>query len=208
MNRPFAFFDFDGTLTVKDSLLPFLRKVSGSSTFYKKILFHSPVLLGYLLKFIENHRAKEIILSSFLSNKKESDIREISKQFAQDDLTIFLRSNGLQILRQCQNEGFSCVLVSASPEIYLKYWAANYGFDDVIGTRLQIQNGILTGKIDGENCYGEAKVRRIKALYGSCFPNSRAYSDSIADLPMLRLVDSPYLLRHGVFCSFTEKKYG
>ena len=89
MNRPFAFFDFDGTLTVKDSLLPFLRKVSGSSTFYKKILFHSPVLLGYLLKFIENHRAKEIILSSFLSNKKESDIREISKQFAQTDLTIF-----------------------------------------------------------------------------------------------------------------------
>lgn len=111
-------------------------------------------------------------------------------------------------MRQCQNEGFSCVLVSASPEIYLKYWAANYGFDDVIGTRLQIQNGILTGKIDGENCYGEAKVRRIKALYGSHFPNSRAYSDSIADSPMLRLVDSPYLLRHGVFCSFTEKKYG
>lgn len=70
MSRPFAFFDFDGTLTVKDSLLPFLRKVSGSSTFYKKILCHSPVLLGYLLKFIENHRAKEIILSSFLSNKK------------------------------------------------------------------------------------------------------------------------------------------
>ena len=59
MNRPFAFFDFDGTLTVKDSLLPFLRKVSGSSTFYKKILFHSPVLLDIclnLLKIIERRK--------------------------------------------------------------------------------------------------------------------------------------------------------
>ena len=208
MSRPFAFFDFDGTLTVKDSLLPFLRKVSGSSIFYRKIFCHSPLLLGYLFKLIGNHSAKEIILSSFLSNKKESDIREISKQFAQDDLTKLLRNHGLQALQRCQQDGFSCILVSASPEIYLKYWAANYGFDDVIGTRLQTQNGILTGKIDGENCYGEAKVRRIKALYGSHFPNSRAYSDSIADSPMLRLVGSPYLLRHGVFCSFTEKKYG
>ena len=208
MNRPFAFFDFDGTLTVKDSLLPFLRKVSGSNIFYRKIFCHSPLLLGYLFKLIGNHSAKEIILSSFLSNKKESDIREISKQFAQDDLTKLLRNHGLQALQRCQQDGFSCILVSASPEIYLKYWAANYGFDNVIGTRLQTQNGILTGKIDGENCYGEAKVRRIKALYGSHFPDSRAYSDSIADSPMLRLVGSPYLLRHGVFCSFTEKKYG
>ena len=84
------------------------------------------------------------------------------------------------------------VIISASPEFLLAPVIAELG-GTLIGTRMDP----TTGSIDGLNCRGEEKVRRLRAVEPDAVVD-RAYSDSLIDLPILRLARRPYLVRRGV----------
>ncbi len=84
------------------------------------------------------------------------------------------------------------VIISASPEFLLAPVIAELG-GVLIGTRMDP----TTGAIDGHNCRGEEKVRRLRAVEPDAVVD-RAYSDSLSDLPILRLARRPYLVRKGV----------
>ena len=62
-----AFFDFDGTITSKDSLLEFIKFALGPFKYYKGLLFLSPMLILFKLKFIPNDLAKEKLITYFFS---------------------------------------------------------------------------------------------------------------------------------------------
>jgi HAD superfamily phosphoserine phosphatase-like hydrolase len=87
----------------------------------------------------------------------------------------------------------SDVIVSASPEFLLAPLTAELGIKTLIGTRMDP----ATGALDGPNCRGEEKVRRLRAA-GINETIDRAYSDSLSDLPLLRLARRPYIVRRGV----------
>jgi phosphatidylglycerophosphatase C len=91
--------------------------------------------------------------------------------------------------RQCKE---SDVIISASPEFLLAPVIAELG-GVLIGTRMDPN----TGLIDGDNCRGEEKVRRLRAAQPDAVVD-RAYSDSLTDLPILRLARRPYIVRKGV----------
>jgi phosphatidylglycerophosphatase C len=85
------------------------------------------------------------------------------------------------------------ILVSASLEIYLLPWAKTIGLDQVIGTRLAVQNGLLTGRIIGQNCYGAEKVKRLQAVLGDLSQYCiYAYGDSRGDRELLEIATCPY----------------
>ncbi|QJB70691.1 HAD-IB family phosphatase [Parasphingorhabdus halotolerans] len=92
-------------------------------------------------------------------------------------------------------EGRRLVLATASYDLYVKSIAKRLGFDDVIGTVLEIDSdGNVLPKIIGENCYDEAKLGRIKTfLDGENLKREelhiRSYSDHISDVPMLEFAD-------------------
>lgn len=192
----YAFFDFDGTLTRKDSVLPFLRFCCASRwVFYGKLLFLLPVLLGYLLGWVSNSRAKESVIGAYLRGWREADVLQKAREFAQTELPQFLLDEGMAKLAFHRARGDVCVLVSASPEWYLLDWAREQGFEAVLATKMAVVSGCLNGKIAGENCHDEAKVRRIEAAFGAqCWQNSVAYSDAKVDLPMLRAAGQGFLL--------------
>lgn len=83
------------------------------------------------------------------------------------------------------------VIVSASPEFLLAPMATRLGAR-LIGTRMDP----ATGRMDGLNCRGQEKVRRLRESLPAAVVD-RAYSDSRSDLPLLRLARRPYLVRHG-----------
>ena len=63
----------------------------------------------------------------------------------------------------------------------------------LIATNLVIDQGKITGNIDGNNCYGEEKVNRIKQLYDlNSYSIIYAYGDSSGDRPMLALAQKPF----------------
>ena len=188
-----AVFDFDGTLTRRDSLLPFLQMAAGRWQFYWGMLTKSPLLVGYALKLIPNWRAKEAVLAHFLSGRKEKRLYQVAHNFAVEEIPNLLRPEALQRLRWHQGQGHHTVLISASLEAYLLPWAQTMSFDQATGTQLEVQNGFLTGRILGKNCYGIEKVKRLKALLGDLSQYCiYAYGDSRGDRELLDAADSPY----------------
>jgi len=189
-----AAFDFDGTLTRRDTLFPFLLHVAGPFKFSYKILLLVITLAGYALGLIRNDQAKIKVLTSFLANMEMDALQQYAQQFADQKLPLLLRSEAMQRLEWHRNQGHRCVVVSASLEIYLRPWASKAGFNDIVGSRLETRaDGRTTGNLLGENCFGPEKLRRLEALLGS--PDGYtlyAYGDSRGDKELLSAADYPF----------------
>ncbi len=188
-----AVFDFDNTLTKRDSLLPFLSISVGRSRFFWGLLLMSPVLTAYALKLIPNWRAKEAVLTHFLSGISLEQLQLLGKNFAIKDISKLLRPQALERLHYHQQQGHHTILVSASLEAYLVPWTKIIGIDQVIGTKLESQSGVLTGRIQGQNCYGKEKVERLTEVLGDLTQYCiYAYGDSRGDREMLNAATYPY----------------
>jgi len=191
-----AFFDFDGTLTTGDTLMPFLKFVVGKPKYYAKLFLISPVLVAYFAKVIRNDVAKEIVLKQYLAGYNIDELCLLGKRFSEEVIPHMLRPEGIERLRWHQNQGHDCVLVSASIDVYLDSWSNNNGFEAAITTQLQNVAGVVNGKILNKNCYGDEKVRQIKFwLNGRKTLKTYAYGDTPGDLPMLSAVNSGWLLK-------------
>jgi phosphatidylglycerophosphatase C len=195
MEKPVvAAFDFDGTLTRHDTLLPFLRYLLGDARVARHALFLSPTLAGYGLGLIDNGIAKERVLVQCLAGKEMKALQQEGEHFALYMLPGLLSNRAIQRLEWHQKQGHRCVAISASLELYVRPWAINAGFDDVIATQLEsLPDGSITGKLSGTNCYGIEKVRRLQALLGSTDDYTiYAYGDSRGDMELLSCADYPY----------------
>ena len=193
--RPIAFFDFDGTLTTGDTLMPFLKYVVGAPTYYAKLVLLSPVLAAYFAKLLRNDIAKQIMLKSYLAGYHIDKLFELGQRFSEEIIPTMLRPEGMERLRWHQEHGHECVLVSASLDVYLNAWAEPTQFSEVICTSLQENNNRrASGKIGGKNCYGEEKLVRIQKWESKISQTKRyAYGDTSGDIPMLIYVDYGYL---------------
>ncbi|MCB1735477.1 MAG: HAD-IB family hydrolase [Gammaproteobacteria bacterium] len=195
MGPPLALFDFDGTLTYGDSLLPFLRFALSPMELGVGALKSLPYLSAFALRLIDNETAKQNLLRHTLGGRSIRTLRSIGGEFAKNRVSGLLREDTMSRLGEHQALGHTCVLVSASLDLYLNPWADSVGFDHCLCSRLQTGNDQkATGRLAGGNCYGEEKVRRIHALLeGLDAPESiHAYGDSRGDRPMLAMADHAF----------------
>jgi phosphatidylglycerophosphatase C len=187
VNGTIAFFDFDGTITIKDSLLEFIKYCKGRNAYYLGFALHTPVLAAYKLNIISNQRAKEIMLRYFFGKMNMDVFIQCCANFSEQIIPSLIRPKALQEIDKLKAAGAGVVIVSASPEYWLQGWCDNIGVK-CIATRLLTAGNKLTGKIDGINCYGEEKVNRIKKNYDlDTFSSVYCYGDTPGDKPMLAL---------------------
>jgi phosphatidylglycerophosphatase C len=187
VKKRIAFFDFDGTITTKDTLLEIIRFQKGGFRFYLGFFINAPFLIAYKIGILSNQTAKEKILKYFFGRLPVTVFQERCDDFAVTVLPSLLRPKALEEIRKLKAAGTEIVIVSASPENWIQNWCRQNNLQ-LIGTKLQIEKNILTGKIDGRNCYGEEKVNRIKAVYDlSGYDEVYCYGDTKADKPMLGL---------------------
>jgi len=185
--KQIAFFDFDGTITTKDTLLEFIKFTKGTMAFYVGFLLYSPFLVAYKLKLISNQTAKEKVLAYFFKGMPVPAFEEKCLAFAKQVIPGLLRPKALEEIKQLKEQGVQVVIVSASPENWIRPWASQVQAA-LLGTRLQTENGLLTGKIFEQNCHGNEKVKRIKACYQlSDYSQIYTYGDTSGDKPMLAL---------------------
>lgn len=189
MKSTIAFFDFDGTVTNKDSLLEFIKYCKGAPAFYAGFALHAPILAAYKLNIISNQRAKEIMLRYFFGRMSVEQFNEYCISFTRDVMPSLIRPKALKEINKLKDAGAEIVIVSASPEYWLNYWCSSMNLR-CIATRLKMKNNKLTGKIDGKNCHGEEKVRRINEQYDlNTFSSVYCYGDTPGDKHMLSLGD-------------------
>jgi HAD superfamily hydrolase (TIGR01490 family) len=187
MKRGIALFDFDGTITTKDTLLEFIRFTKGSCALYMGFAIHILYLVGYKLKFISNQQAKEKVLEHFFKGMEMQQFERLCQAFYEKKLGKLIRPKALEEIERLKRAQFVVVIVSASPENWIRGWAKDMGVE-LIGSQLEVKEGRLTGKIVGKNCHGAEKVRRIKEKYRiEDYDLVYAYGDTKGDLPMLEL---------------------
>ncbi|HEX8988132.1 MAG TPA: decaprenyl-phosphate phosphoribosyltransferase [Rhodocyclaceae bacterium] len=187
MRETLAIFDFDGTLTRGDTLFAFLRSVSGLAGFGWRLLRAMPALLGFLLRVVPNERAKEALLRAFIRGMPEDELAAKAYVFAAARLPDMIRPAALRQLAWHRAAGHRCVLLSASPAIYIEPWARANGFNDILATRLAVDaGGRLTGNLDGGNCQGAHKVTRLEGHFGDLARfEIYGYGDSAGDRAFL-----------------------
>ncbi len=185
--KQIAFFDFDGTITTRDTLLEFIKFTKGRFNFYLGFILYSPFLVAYKLKIISNQSAKEKILGFFFKNMTVESFDEKGKAFVTEKLPALLRPKALAEIRDFQDKGIRVVIVSASPENWIRPWTEQLRIE-LMATCLDIRSGVLTGKIKGNNCHGNEKVRRInESFILSAYDKIYTFGDTSGDIPMLNL---------------------
>lgn len=191
-SKKLALFDLDGTLTRKDTLIEIIRYIHGNFRLYTGLVLLSPYLLLYKIGVIANWKAKEAMLTYFFRHMSYTTFQQKCDKFSQQVLPELMKTDGIQTIRRLREQGTHVVIVSASAEEWIRPWCELLSLS-CIGTRLEIKDGKLTGKINGKNCHGPEKVSRIKAAIDlSQFEEIYAYGDSKGDLPMLKLAIHSY----------------
>ena len=192
MKKGIAFFDFDGTITTKDTLLEFIKFTKGRKRFYLGFLYNVFYLLAYKLKLVSNQSAKEKVLQFFFKNTPVHFFNDQCKLFSMEVLPKLIRPKALKELQKLKNENFIIVVVSASPQNWIQPWSSAIGVE-LIASQLEIKDDKITGRILGKNCHGLEKVRRIMEKYVmEDYDEIYAYGDTSGDLPMLKLATQPF----------------
>lgn len=193
MRKIYAF-DFDGTLTTKDTLLEFIRFAKGSGQMFRGFLLFSPLLLLMKLHLYPNWKAKQQVFSYFFKGMNIDDFNALCTHFAEQNKHL-LRPAGIEKVRQAiEEEQATVLIISAS----IDNWVRPF-FDEidkkiqVLGTQTEIKGGRLTGRFTTKNCYGQEKVNRLTALY----PHREAYDliafgDSRGDKELLDFADKAF----------------
>jgi len=189
-----AAFDFDGTLTWIDTLPFFLIYLAGPIRFLFTITPMIPTLLRFWANPASYDASKRKIVRRFLSGMSAQRAAWAGRRFAERVLPKLIRSNVLSQLQEHLKKGHRCIIISASPELYLTPYAEQLGVQDVIATAFEIDaEGRLSGELAGNNCYGEEKATRLAALLGDRRQyRLTAYGNSPGDIPLLKMADTAY----------------
>lgn len=185
--KSLALFDFDGTITTKDTLFEFIAFSKGRVQFLLGMVILLPVFVLLSLHLITSQKAKEEVLHYFFKGLSLDDFQSSCDLFSKKRMPALMRKGASEKIASHIKEGHRIVIVSASPENWVGSWAKMHGLE-WIATKLDSSNGILTGKIFGKNCNGVEKVFRVKSYLDlSEYENIYGYGDSKGDLPLLTL---------------------
>lgn len=210
MEQKIVAFDFDGTLTTRDTLLLFVRHACGQAAFVGALIVFTPLLMLMKLRLIDNGKTKERFFGHFFRGWTLERFDAVCRDFA-DKNRHLLRPEMMKTLQQAQANGAQVFVVSASIENWVQPFFSparaslfpsqggmtnpsplgeSEGTVTVIGTQIEVRDGVLTGRFTTPNCYGPEKVRRLGAL----LPQREnyhitAYGDSRGDRELLAWAD-------------------
>ena len=184
-------FDFDGTLTTRDTLLEFIRFACGTMRFLLGFLLYSPLLVLMKLRLYSNGKAKQKVFAHFFKGMTISEFDALCQDFASTHRHL-LRPEVVSQLEQALSEGAEVLIVSASVDNWVQPFFPKV---KVLGTQIEVIDGRLTGRFLTPNCYGQEKVRRILAFHPdrSAY-HLTAYGDSRGDREMLAFADESHII--------------
>jgi len=188
-NVPLVAFDFDGTLTVRDSFTAFLRWRVGTRRYLAGLIRLLPAGLRYLVDH-DRGRIKARAMREYLTGMTREELEAEARRFADHAAAGFFRPDALAAWRRWRAEGARLVIVSASPDAIVAPFAEKLGADALLATRMAYDaDGKLKDAFATPNCRGLEKVVRLKAAFGPEVTLKAAYGDTAGDREMLRMAE-------------------
>ncbi|MFW5891102.1 MAG: HAD family hydrolase [bacterium] len=192
--KKIAIFDLDYTILKIDTTQIYVKEII---KIYPLYLFYIPKIIIYgilnILNIVSRTRLKEILYAP-IRKLSEEQIKELAENITKKSI-LKIKKEALEHIKDLQKEEYEIILASASPEFYIKEIAEFLKIKYFVGTKVDITEREV--KITGLNCKSEEKVKRIKEIIDLStidLENSRAYSDSYSDMPILTLVGKGHMV--------------
>ncbi|MCF2219921.1 haloacid dehalogenase-like hydrolase [Chryseobacterium sp. PS-8] len=177
-------FDFDGTLTYKDTMFMYL-KFYDSTRFRLQFLKHIPLFVLLKLKLADTEKVKKSFIGSILKGQTQEKIEKKSRQFFEHYYPKIVRENALDFIQNIDHNNTQSLLVTASLDIWAKPFAEAFKMQ-LVSTRAEFRNGVFTGNFVGRNCNGNEKLVRIQQeISNHKYDKIIAFGDTSGDKPML-----------------------
>lgn len=184
-------FDFDGTLTYKDTMFLFL-KFYNPGRFSAQFLKHIPLFILLKLKLANAEAVKKSFISSMLKGESRYNIEKKAKLFFEENYPSLFRENALDFINNIDRENTESYIVSASLDIWVKPFAEKFNMT-LLATKAEFVDDVFTGKFIGKNCNKDEKVCRIEAELGDKkFDKIIAFGDTSGDKPMFKFANESH----------------
>ena len=187
-----ALFDFDGTITTRETFPDFMRFAVTPRRLALGTLVLAPLIAGYRLGVVPGTRVRASIVDFGFRGVAQSAVEHAGEAFARDVLPSLLRPGALRRIDWHQARGDTVVVVSGGFDVYLSHWCRQHGLA-LICSSLESVDGVLTGRYRDAQCVGAEKCRRVREAYDvDGFPVVYAYGDTPEDDDMLAMADEKY----------------
>lgn len=196
MSAGAAFFDLDKTMIAKSSALAFGRPLyHGGLMARRDVLKAAYAQFAYLIAGADEDQMSRTrdYLAQLCRGWKVEQVSSIVEETLEELIDPYIYAEAVALVAQHRADGYDIVLVSASGDEMVRPIGRLLGIDNVIATRMVIEDGYYTGEVDFYAA-GPAKAEAVVEFaerYGYDLDNCFAYSDSISDTPMLESVGNP-----------------
>jgi HAD superfamily phosphoserine phosphatase-like hydrolase len=183
-----ALYDFDGTITSKDTTILLLVELLK----LKPLRFFG--LIWFLLRMhtsastLSKQKYKNKAIGYLIKDLSDMHLSKTLKDFS-NKVRLLYRPSILIAIDQAYQEGCTLLVVTASPSFAIKYCVSDLPVI-VIGTEFEKKENIYTGLLKSKNCYGQEKVNRINKWAASknlTLNVQSAWSDHLSDFDMLNM---------------------
>lgn len=202
-----AIYDMDRTITRRPTFTPFLLHAALSLAPWRLLLLPvvGATVLLYALGIIDRARLKELNQTLLVGRAIDPGrLAPIVDAFAAKTVRGNIRPGATARLAADRAEGYRLVLATASYGLYARAIARALDMDDCIATNTLVGlDTRIMARIDGENCYGPAKLRMVQAwMHDQGIAREAAhirfYSDHVSDAPVLTMADEAFAVNaHG-----------
>ena len=188
-----AIFDLDKTITRQGTWSRFVRYATGGGfSFWSKLPLAGLQALTYKAGFGSRASVKERSIALYMEGRSRRELQDLADAFVAMEVRGRLRTLARDVIQHHKAQNDRLVIASAAVDLICDAMARELGFDGVICTRMAWDEGDqLQSKLDGENCYGEEKLRRVEEFFGGTRPPGPIvfYTDHHTDLPCLNWAD-------------------
>jgi phosphatidylglycerophosphatase C len=187
-----ALFDFDGTITTRETMPDFVRMAVPRARLRLWGTLLAPWVLGYKLGIVSGTNIREKIARVGFRGMREADYLAAGERFARELLPTVLRPEAMARIAWHKARGDTVVVVSGGFDVYLSHWCCAQGIE-LICSKLEVVDGVLTGRYDGAQCVREEKARRVRERYVlRQYGSVHAYGDTTEDAELLALADESW----------------
>ncbi len=184
-------FDFDGTLTYKDTMFLFL-KFYDPAKYSVQFLKHIPLFALLKLKLADAEAVKKSFISSILKGQSRHQIEKKAQQFFEENYPDLFRENALDFIRNIDREHTESYIVSASLDIWVRPFADHFNMT-MLATQSEFREDVFTGNFVGKNCNNQEKVNRVKLQLGDRkFDKIIAFGDTSGDKAMFKFANESH----------------
>ena len=187
-----ALFDFDGTITTKETFPDFMRLAVSPIRLAFGTALLAPLIVCYRLGLLPGTLVRAVIVRFGLSGVKLAHVQAVAAEFASNAIPALLRPEAMARIEWHKQQGDTVVVVSGGFDLYLKHWCGEHQLA-LICSELAHNDGVLSGRYAGAQCVSAEKAKRVQLAYPRAdFERVYAYGDTKEDLEFLALADEAY----------------